>query len=88
MIVDLTEDYVLPSMQELELRIINPQLLPELKGMRHNGHRWVDAAHPDRPFVPFERLVPPNRDMFGGSGERKPPRKKIEQKTRRRGPRG
>ncbi|WP_421611646.1 hypothetical protein [Agrobacterium tumefaciens] len=86
MIVDLDTEDDLPSMQELELRIVNPQLLPELKGMRHDGQRWVDEEREDRPFVPVVKPAPPNRDMFGGSGERKPARKIPVQKTRRRGP--
>ncbi len=86
MIVDLETEDNLPSTQELVLTIVNPQLLPELKGMRHDGQRWVDAEHDDRPFVPVVKPAPLNRDMFGGSGERKPARKIPVRKTRRRGP--
>ncbi len=86
MIVNLTEEDMPTSTHELELRIVNPHILPEIKGMRHNGHRWVDAEHEDRPFVPILKSDQPNKDMFGGSGERKPARKKPVIKTRRRGP--
>lgn len=88
MIVDLTEDRAQPSVHELELRIVNPGILPQIKGMRYNGHRWVDAEHEDRPFVPVLKQEHPNKDMFGGTGERKPARKIPVMKTRRRGPLG
>lgn len=57
----------------------------ERDGMRYNGHRWVDATRPDRPMLPIIRHEQPGKDMFGGSGERKPPRQKPKRKSRRRG---
>lgn len=60
---------------------------PQLAGLRHNGHRWVDETRADRPMlvvIPHEQL---GKDIFGGSGEHRPPRQLPRKlKSRRRGP--
>lgn len=66
---------------------LNPKRHPQIAGMRYDGQRWVDDTRPDRPMLPVVPQEEPGKDMFGGSGIRKPPRKipgKI--KSRRRGP--
>lgn len=67
--------------QVLEMRA---RLFPELTGLRHNGHRWVDAEHPDPALVPV--IAPPKLEMFVGVGNRKAPRLQPKKpKKRRRG---
>lgn len=67
--------------QVLEMRA---RLFPELAGLRHNGHRWVDAEHPDPGLVPV--IAPPKLEMFVGVSNRKPPRPQPKKpKKRRRG---
>lgn len=60
------------------------RLFPQLAGLRHNGHRWVDAEHPDPGLVPV--IAPPKLEMFVGVSNRKPPRPPVKKpKKRRRG---
>lgn len=66
---------------ELEMRA---RLFPQLAGLRHNGHRWVDAEHPDPALVPV--IAPPKLEMFVGVSNRKAPRPRPRKlKKRRRG---
>lgn len=66
---------------------LNPKRYPQIAGMRHNGQRWVDDTRPDRPMLVVLPQEVPGKDIFGGSGMRKPPRKEIRSsKSRRRGP--
>lgn len=66
---------------ELEMRA---RLFPQLAGLRHNGHRWVDAEHPDPALVPV--IAPPKLEMFVGVSNRKAPRPQPRKpKKRRRG---
>lgn len=66
---------------ELEMRA---RLFPQLAGLRHNGHRWVDAEHPDPALVPV--IAPPKLEMFVGLSNRKAPRPQPKKsKKRRRG---
>lgn len=65
----------------LEMRA---RLFPQLAGLRHNGHRWVDAEHPDPAFVPV--IAPPKLEVFVGVSNRKAPRRQPKKpKKRRRG---
>lgn len=71
---------------DIELFLPLPHRHPDMPGMRYDGSRWVDEEKEDRPFVPIIRQEQPGLDMFGGTGERKPPRLKSRKpKTRRRG---
>lgn len=65
----------------LEMRA---RLFPELAGLRHNGHRWVDAEYPDPGLVPV--IAPPKLEMFVGVAKRTAPRPQPKKpKKRRRG---
>lgn len=64
-----------------------PKRYPQIAGMRHDGKRWVDETRPDRPMLLVLSQEGPGKDIFGGSGIRKPPRKNPGlMKSRRRGP--
>lgn len=61
--------------------------IPNIPGMRHDGKRWVDETRSDRPMLMILPQEEPGKDIFGGSGIRKPPRGDLRpSKTRRRGP--
>lgn len=66
--------------------VLNAEGYPEIKGMRYNGYRWVAEDSFDTTRAIVAPPAAPGRDMFGGTGERKPPRlKPAKRKTRRRG---
>lgn len=65
----------------LEMRA---RLFPQLAGLRHNGHRWGDAEHPDPGLVPV--IATTKLEMFVGVSKRKAPRPQPKKpKKRRRG---
>jgi len=45
----------------------------EMHGMRHNGHRWVEVRNLDTIRAVIPAPAGDDLDMFGGSGQRRPP---------------
>ena len=64
-----------------------PKHYPELEGMRHNGHRWVDDSRPDRPMLVIAPMFQPQQwsDLVAPTRtpSKRPKPKAI--KSRRRG---
>lgn len=66
--------------------VLDDDGFPRVEGMRYNGFRWVSEDSLDTNRAVVAPPSGPGLDMFGGTGQRKPPRPKVKmRKTRRRG---